>query len=213
MADYDGLVTEQTSTAAVPPEPLGLREQKKRQTRLAMHRAALELVLSEGLSGVTAEMIARRAGVSPRTFFNHWATKEAAILGLRSGQAGKVAENLREQIRISGPQQALRTVLRDAMLTVPMDPELRDLKKQAMNAAPQLHSVSSGSMIAVQSEMIEVLAEAFEGDDARDRAGIIVQLGFAMTRSAFAYSMAHGIDLVAAFDEVVELYDAGRAAF
>lgn len=202
-----------TPAAHTSLETLGLREQKKRQTRLAMHRAALELVLEEGLGGVTAEMIARRAGVSPRTFFNHWGTKEAAILGIRSGEPGLAAHNLRERMQGADPRLALRQVLREALGAVPMDPQLRELKKQAMTAAPQLHSISTGNLIAVQTELVDVLADALQGEDARERAGIMVQLGFAMTRSAFTISMARGIDLTAAFDQVVELYDGGRAAF
>src|SRR5699024_9781489 len=109
-----------------------------------MHRAALELVLENGLSGVTAEMIARRAGVSTRTFFNHWSTKEAAILGIRSGEAEQVAESLRERLTETDPRRALRDVLREALAANPTDPQLRDLKKQVMAEAPQLHSISTG---------------------------------------------------------------------
>ena len=75
---YDGGVTDETTPN---DQALGLRERKKRQSRIAMHRAALELVHEHGLSGVTVEAIAQRAGVSTRTFFNHWTTKESAIIG------------------------------------------------------------------------------------------------------------------------------------
>ena len=36
---------------------------------------------------------------------------------------------------------------------------------------------------------------------------ILVQVSFALTRSAFAISMRRGIDLVGAFDQVIALYD------
>lgn len=202
-----------TPPADAAEEPLGLREQKKRRTRIAMHRAALELVLENGLSGVTAEMIARRAGVSTRTFFNHWSTKEAAILGIRSGEAEQVAESLRERLTETDPRRALRDVLREALAANPTDPQLRDLKKQVMAEAPQLHSISTGNVISVQTELVEVLAEALDGEDAKERAGITVQIGFALTRSAFTVSMARGIDLETAFDEVVALHDSGCATF
>ena len=64
---YDGVVIDEKSTS---DQNLGLRELKKRQSRTAMHRAALELVNEHGLGGVTVEAIAQRAGVSTRTFFN-----------------------------------------------------------------------------------------------------------------------------------------------
>jgi AcrR family transcriptional regulator len=56
------------------------RERNKRATRHALRAATLELGLSRGLAEVSTEEIARRAGVSPRTFFNYFDTKEDAAL-------------------------------------------------------------------------------------------------------------------------------------
>lgn len=209
----------QTSPASRAPEPgddddpategLGLRELKKRQTRIAMHRAALELVAEHGFAQVTVEMIARRAGVSTRTFFNHWTTKDAAVLGVITGDSLEVGDRLRVELEERSPREALRAVLRDALTAVPADPQLRDLKKQVMAKEPLLHSISSGRLLEVQTEMVEVLAECLDGEEARTRAVVAVQVGFALTRSAFALSMAKGIELLAAFDEVTDLYDSG----
>lgn len=217
---YDGGVND-ASTPSVPADPLaddlddagedrpGLRETKKRQTRLAMHRAAVELVAEYGFTPVTVEMIARKAGVSTRTFFNHWVTKDAAVLGVVPGESREIAEKLRAQLEVSGPRDALRHVLRDVLAGIPSDPALRDLKKQVMAKEPRLHTISSGNLIEVQSELVEVLGEAMDGEDARMRAVIIVQVAFALTRSAFGFSMSTGMDLPSAYDRVIELYDAG----
>lgn len=199
------------SVLAGRTEAPGLREQKKRQTREAMHRAALELVLEEGYANVTAEMIARRAGVSARTFFNHWSTKESAILGILTGQSDSVVKRLRPALEELPPREALRTVMRDTLAAVPADADLRELKMKVMASEPKLHSISTGNLHAVQNEMVEILTEHFEGADARERAFIVVQLAFALTRSAFSVAMVRGIDLTAAFDEVMDLYDTGRA--
>ena len=56
------------------------RERNKRATRQALRLATLELALERGLDGVPIEDIARRAGVSTRTFFNYFDTKEDAAL-------------------------------------------------------------------------------------------------------------------------------------
>ncbi|WP_420176883.1 TetR/AcrR family transcriptional regulator [Luteococcus sp. OSA5] len=63
-------------------QDVGVRERKKLQTRRALHRAATRLVTQHGLGGVTTDDIARAAGVSPRTFFNYFPTKEAALTGV-----------------------------------------------------------------------------------------------------------------------------------
>jgi len=61
--------------------PVGLREQKKHQTRLDLCRAARRLVLERGLDATTVEDVARVVGVSPRTFFNYYETKLDAVVG------------------------------------------------------------------------------------------------------------------------------------
>jgi AcrR family transcriptional regulator len=66
------------STEAVAP---GRRDRKKQQTRVALMNAAVRLVDERGLDRVTVEDISEAADVSPRTFFNYFATKDDAILG------------------------------------------------------------------------------------------------------------------------------------
>ncbi|MBF6174836.1 TetR family transcriptional regulator [Nocardia blacklockiae] len=60
---------------------MGLREQKKRQTRLELCMAARRLTLERGLDATTAEDVAKAVGVSPRTFFNYYETKLDAVVG------------------------------------------------------------------------------------------------------------------------------------
>ncbi len=56
------------------------RERRKQATRHALRSAVLELGLARGLAEVPIDEIAARAGVSTRTFFNYFATKEDAAL-------------------------------------------------------------------------------------------------------------------------------------
>ena len=59
----------------------GLRERKRLATRRAIQLAALRLVKDRGLEAVTIDDISHEADVSPRTFFNYFPSKEAALVG------------------------------------------------------------------------------------------------------------------------------------
>lgn len=59
---------------------IGRREQKKAETKYALSRGALTLMLERGVDGVNGDQIAEAAGVAPRTFRNYFASKEEAVL-------------------------------------------------------------------------------------------------------------------------------------
>ncbi|MBV1902965.1 MAG: TetR/AcrR family transcriptional regulator [Marinosulfonomonas sp.] len=57
-----------------------LRERRKLRTANTIRVAAVNLVHAQGLDNVTTDMISEAAGISPRTFFNYFRYKEAALL-------------------------------------------------------------------------------------------------------------------------------------
>ncbi|MFW0871852.1 TetR/AcrR family transcriptional regulator [Rhodococcoides corynebacterioides] len=59
---------------------MDLRERRREATRVEITDAALTLVERHGFSATTVDDIAREAGVSPSTFFRHYATKEESVL-------------------------------------------------------------------------------------------------------------------------------------
>ncbi|MGY1809923.1 TetR family transcriptional regulator [Blastococcus sp. SYSU D00669] len=58
---------------------LPVREAKRRESWRSLQAAAVELVGRRGFTAVTVDDIAAAAGVSRRTFFNHFATKAAVL--------------------------------------------------------------------------------------------------------------------------------------
>lgn len=63
-----------------PRAELDLRERRRIATAADINHAALQLFETRGVDGTTVVDIARLAGVSPRTFFRYFETKEMAAL-------------------------------------------------------------------------------------------------------------------------------------
>lgn len=61
-------------------QPLGLRERRRLQTQTEIHEAAISLFEEKGVAATTVQDIADRAGISARTFFRYFSSKEQAAL-------------------------------------------------------------------------------------------------------------------------------------
>lgn len=90
-----------------PTVPANRFERRRRRNREALLEAAIELFQERGVRGTKLEDICERADVSPRTFFNHFETREhlyEAIARQRTRQAAALfdtpgeASSLRESL-------------------------------------------------------------------------------------------------------------------
>lgn len=75
------LVTEVFPSAdpSGPDPPVGLRERRRRETLRQVSDAAIDLFERNGVYGTTVDDIALAAGISQRTFFRYYPTKEHAL--------------------------------------------------------------------------------------------------------------------------------------
>src|ERR1700734_487809 len=85
-------VASTTAESETGPLHVSLRERKKLATRRELRRVALRMIAERGYSNVTVEEIAEAANVSPRTFFNYFPTKEAALFGADAELAEATAQ-------------------------------------------------------------------------------------------------------------------------
>lgn len=60
----------------------GLRERRRADTTRSLIRAARRFTAEHGLAGFTVEELCAEAAVSRRTFFNYFASKDDAVLGI-----------------------------------------------------------------------------------------------------------------------------------
>jgi AcrR family transcriptional regulator len=187
-----------TSTAPKAPAteaPVSLRERKKLATHRLLRRAALELVAERGLTNVTVEDIAEAADVSPRTFFNYFPSKEAALFG---GDPERAAE-LRAGIATEAPGQpaldALRVVLtRDSEA---MAAELRSLggdpadwlrRMKVARTDPHVRAAQAAQMAMIERAIAEGLAARLGADLETDPyPGVLAAAAVAVVRACLTF--------------------------
>ena len=87
------------------------QQRRRRRTQRALQNAAIALVGGRGLAEVTADDIAAAAGVSRRTFFNHFPTKAAALFDPDPADAERLAQLLAAASGSADPWRALQSAL------------------------------------------------------------------------------------------------------
>lgn len=171
------------STSGPPTPATGLRERKKRQTQDALSLAARELVHQRGLDDVTVEDIAAAADVSVRTFFNHFSSKEEAVVGVDRRALDEVAEELRQRPAGEGAATALRAVL---FAHVDSEGMLRrwELRNQLVRDYPALLPRYLAAIVQVEEALAAALAERMDVDIRTDPTPrVLVATALAVIRS------------------------------
>jgi AcrR family transcriptional regulator len=146
-------------------EPSGLRERKRIATRQAIQRAVLRLALERGLEHVTIEDVSREADISPRTFFNYFVSKEAAI----AGDAPDFLDDAQLDVFVTGgPSGDLMADLGDLMAdAADTASESRDtvmLRRDLHSRYPQLFAMRMAGMRAFEDDLTQVISRRLVHD-------------------------------------------------
>ncbi|MEV2209613.1 TetR family transcriptional regulator, partial [Streptomyces sp. NPDC047970] len=99
-------------------ETTGLRARRKRRTRDALVRVALELFTGQGYERTTVDEIAEAVEVSQRTFFRYFASKEEVAFAVQDLMESHYVAALRERPAGEGPIEALTAAVFAAWDTV-----------------------------------------------------------------------------------------------
>lgn len=121
----------------------------------AIENAAVDLVLEHGYDAVTVDMICAQAGVSQRTFFNHFKTKDTALIG--HGVPTVDERAAREFIVSTGPllfEAASLVRIDDA---VGEDPTLLARRMRAVGTTPVLMARQMDRLATIERDLREII--------------------------------------------------------
>ncbi|MGP5607577.1 TetR/AcrR family transcriptional regulator [Arthrobacter rhombi] len=160
-------------------EAPGARERRRMETYAALTNHARTLTAERELNGFTIEELCEAAGVSRRTFFNYFATKEDAVLGVKSADPFKpFAQDFLDSARTSVASssgsttalpldQALLELFIKAYATMDVPPTDMGSFMQIMHSEPALMKRMIHSAMQRQRALAELIAQrqALEPED------------------------------------------------
>jgi AcrR family transcriptional regulator len=192
-----------------------LRERKKAETRDALVNAALRLADERGLDHVTVDDIADAAGVSPRTFFNYFPSKEDAIVGSSPAFTASVVAALRERPESEAPLDSVRAAVHTSADHLEAEPDAWFVRRRLAERHPSLAVLHSARLAGVERELVVEIARRTRLDPDTDTyPAAMVGAALAAARVALAVwgARARRGSLPALFDEVFDQLGAGFAA-
>jgi AcrR family transcriptional regulator len=131
-----------------------LHEQRRRSTHEALRRAALASFASKGFANVTVTELAREAGVTERTFFRHFPTKEAVLFQDYETQVEWLADALAQR-----PES--ESVFDAVLISIASFPYDLELVRQAATARTELISAEriASHLRVVQASFAGVITD------------------------------------------------------
>jgi AcrR family transcriptional regulator len=130
----------------------GLRERKKRETRLALSRATIGLIVERGWDEVSVEDIAAAANVSERTFRNYFGSKAEAVAASHLERALVVADELRSQPAEDPFWPAVLAAVRTSVVGAQANAASASEDVESVNVAGASANVASGPEAAGMAE-------------------------------------------------------------
>lgn len=99
----------------------GLRERKRRETLQRITDAGICLFIANGYEATTIDEITAAAGISRRTFFYYFKSKDDILLSLQSGMGAMIADAVRGAPEGMRPLEAIRDAVVAVCASVPTD--------------------------------------------------------------------------------------------
>ena len=132
-----------------------LRDRRRLQTARDIQSATLRLAVRDGYEAVTTEMIAAETGISPRTFFNYYPNKEAALVGKSPRIDPEITAWFQQSSLplIEALFEALDRHLRDSHLNRDMVRMIDILLERSPELVPQFYA----SLQTLTDQMVELI--------------------------------------------------------
>jgi AcrR family transcriptional regulator len=185
-----------------PPVTLAVRKKQLTWTTIHDSSVALARALPKGsaLQALTVEEIALHAGVSPRTFFNYFAAKDDAVLGVREPQLAPEAVAAFAADTDGDLLTRIARFMGAVMWTATARGTSVAVRRQLLQRFPELHAARFrffdraeellrepvlATLVAEGHPLVADGETAEDAEDAEDAVRVLVSMAAIVSRSTF----------------------------
>ncbi|MDQ8758099.1 helix-turn-helix domain-containing protein [Sphingosinicella sp. LHD-64] len=167
-------------TAGRNPPGEGLRERKRRETAKRIKETGIRLFIERGYDAATIDDIAAEAGISRRTFFYYYKSKDDILMSLQSALGDILAERLREEPDDKRPLDAVRDAALRVSATVPKDEML--VLDRLMRSSEAVQARKVASYVQHEGTLFAALREKWPEPERETALRLIAMLSFGAVR-------------------------------
>ncbi len=166
---------------------------------------ARRLFVERGFDATTVDDIAAAAGISRRSFFRYFGTKEDVVLGDLKTRGEAIADALAARPAEEGPWEALRAAFLEILPRIIPDPVAEVAMIRMTKDAPSLRARSVEKRALCLEPLVPILAARLRGPDPEMAARVIVSSVLACYHvAADAWAATDGTaDMLGCYDEAV----------
>ena len=157
-----------------------LREQLKSTTRQELTRIGLDLFLQHGFANTTIDQIVAPVGISKRTFFRYFKTKEDLVFEWQTQMAPALVLELNARPREEAPFKAVSETLFSLLTRINENPELAFALMRLLKETPSLAGRDMENRMVWEQALTAALMER-EGSKVMPRLKARIIVGMAMT--------------------------------
>ncbi len=190
--------------------PIGISERKRRAVRAELSEVALQLLTDRDFESVTVDEIAAAAGVSRRTFFRYFSSKEDVVFAFLDQWATRLCEEIEGRPAEEAPITAVHHGLRQHMAAYQSSAERAMALVRLVRHTPSLRAQEHISREHMRLGIVEALGRRLGVDAERDmRPHVLASLALAPLDAAFVtwFGARSGEDICDLVDEALATFE------
>jgi AcrR family transcriptional regulator len=175
---------------------ISLQEARRQYTAREIARAAIRLFAARGFDVVTVDEIAAAVGISARTFFRYFASKEDVVLHFQRRLNDRLVDAFESRPPDEGAVTALRNAYVATSTVAPDDREELLLIGRFLEDSRQLLARSRGEQAVPDAALVLAVSRRLGVDPDGDPLGetIAVAMGAAASAAFHRWVASHGRD-------------------